>query len=64
MERERRNGISIFRVEIHILGEAVGIEKIIARPSGAYSGQARGVEIDGDLITRAKDRVFVIAGAQ
>ncbi len=60
VEWQRRDGVAVGGVEVHVLGEAVGVEEIVARPAGGKVGQMRGVEIYDDFVAGAEDDVFVV----
>src|SRR5271156_3958885 len=60
VEREGRDRVAVGGVEIHVLGEPVRVEEVIARPAFGQFGQLRGVEIHGHFVARAEDHVLVV----
>src|SRR5271156_1191793 len=53
-------GVAVGGVEVHVFGEAVGVEEIVAGPAGGKIGQVRGVEVYRDFVAGAEDYVFVV----
>src|SRR5277367_6475156 len=53
-------GVAVGGVEVHVFGEAVGVEEIVAGPASGKIWQVRRVEIYGDFIAGAEDHVFVV----
>ncbi len=47
-------------VEVHVFGEAVGVEEIVAGPAFGGIGEIGGVEVYGDFVAGAVDDVFLV----
>ena len=60
VKREWRDCVSMGGVKVHVFREAIGVEKIIARPAVGKLGQIRRIKINGDLIARAVNHIFFV----
>ena len=60
VEGQGRDGVAVRGVKIHVLGEAIGIEEIIACPAVRNVRQMSGVKIHGYFIAGAEDHVLVV----
>src|SRR5579862_6890988 len=47
-------------VEVHVFGEAVGVEEIVAGPAFGGIGEIGGVEVYGDFVAGAVDYVLFV----
>src|SRR5271156_342152 len=53
-------GVAVGGVEVHVFGEAVGVEEIVAGPATGDVREMCGIEIYRDFVAGAEDHVFVI----
>src|SRR5271156_2213354 len=53
-------GVAVGGVEVHVFGEAVGVQEIVAGPASGKIWQGRRVEIYRDFIAGAEDYVLVV----
>src|SRR5437660_120128 len=62
VKRQWSNGEGVCRVEVHVLHETIGIEKVVPLPTRRQSGQFRGIKIQQDLFTRSEYHELVVGG--
>src|ERR1700683_1133797 len=60
VKRQWGYGVAVGGVEVHVFGESVGVEEIVAGPASRNIGQVRAVEICRDFVAGAEDYVFVV----
>ncbi len=52
--------VAVGGVEVHVFGEAVGVEEIVAGPAFGGIGEIGGVEVYGDFVAGAVDDIFFV----
>src|SRR5271163_1114464 len=62
--RERLDGEAVCGVKVEIFFEAVGVEEIIADPSGGERGEVARVEVELDAFAGAEDGEAVVGGGE
>src|SRR5271163_4491365 len=62
--RERLDGEAVCGVKVEIFFEAVGVEEIIADPSGGERGEVARVEVELDAFAGAEDGKTVVGGGE
>src|SRR6202451_2530134 len=59
VKRQWGYGVAVGGVEVHVFGEAVGVEEVVAGPAAGDIGQVSGIEIEGYFLSGAEAYIFV-----